>query len=157
MNFITTMKHLFLTLTLMLMASIAYADEVTNLVIRQKAGNETILSLDSNPVITFDGENMNVRNDFTTFSFPIADIDQYSMSGTSDIKEMHSQPHYANGQVTIKDLPKGIKAHIHSVDGKVIREIEADGMGTVSFSLSDLPKGIYIISAASTRFKIFHK
>jgi hypothetical protein len=43
------------------------------------------------------------------------------------------------------------------VDGKVIREIEADGMGTVSFSLSDLPKGIYIISAASTRFKIFHK
>ena len=155
MNFITTMKHLFLTLTLMLMASIAYADEVTNLVIRQKAGNETILSLDSNPVITFEGEYLNLRNDFMSFSFPIADIDQYSVSGTSDIKEMRPQPRFSNGQVFINDLPKGSKAYVYSMDGKVIREI--DGSSTVTFSLRDLPKGTYIISAASTRFKISHK
>ena len=151
------MKQLFFTFAFMLMASMANADNTTNLVIRQKAGNETILSLDSNPVLTFEGEYLNVRNDYMTFSFPIADIDQYSVSNPTDIKEMRTLPRISNGQVTINDLPNGTKAYVHSIDGKVIREMELDGMGTVSFSLRDLPKGTYIISAASTRFKIANK
>ena len=151
------MKQLFFTFAFMLMASMANADNTTNLVIRQKAGNETILSLDSNPVLTFEGEYLNVRNDYMTFSFPIADIDQYSVSNPTDIKEMRSLPRISNGQVTLNDLPKGTKAYVHSIDGKVIREMEPDGMGTVSFSLRDLPKGTYIISAANTRFKIANK
>ena len=53
---------------------ITRADDVTNLVIKLKTGNETVLSLDSNPVITFDGEYLYVRNDDASFSFPIADI-----------------------------------------------------------------------------------
>ena len=151
------MKKLFFFITLMLLSSVAHADDTVNLVIRQKAGNETILSLDSNPVITFDREYMNVRNDFTSFSFPIDDIDQYGVSGTSDIKDVRSQPRYVNGQVLINDLPHGTKAYIHSVDGKVVREMETDTSGSVTFNLNDLPKGIYIVSAASTRFKISHK
>ena len=151
------MKQLFLTIAFVLVASMANADNTTNLVIRQKAGNETILSLDSNPILTFEGEYLNVRNDYMTFSFPIADIDQYSVSNPTDIKEMRTLPRLSNGQVTINDLPKDTKAYVHSIDGKVIREMEPDSMGTVTFSLRDLPKGTYIISAASTRFKIANK
>ncbi len=151
------MKKLLLTLTWLLMVSMSYADNETNLVIRQKAGNETIFSLESNPVITFEDEYLNVRNDFTSISFPIADIDQYSVTTPSGISEMRSQPRFANGQVTINDLPKGTKAYVHSLDGKVIREIPSDGMGTVTFSVRDLPKGTYVISAANTRFKIANK
>ena len=134
------MKKLFFLISLLMMSSIVHADDAVNLVIRQKAGNETIFSLDSNPVITFDEEYMIVRNDFANFSLPIAGIDQYNMSGTSDIKEMNSQPRYANGQVFINDLPKGTKAYIHSLDGKLIREILSDGIGTVTFNVRDLPK-----------------
>ena len=76
---------------------------------------------------------------------------------TSDIKDVRSQPRYVNGQVLINDLPHGTKAYIHSVDGKVVREMETDTSGSVTFNLNDLPKGIYIVSAASTRFKISHK
>ena len=151
------MKKLFFLITLMLLSSATHADGMVNLVIRQKTGYETILSLDSNPVISFDGEYMNVRNDFTSFSFSIDDIDQYSVSSTSDIKEMRSKPSFSNGQVLINDLPKGTKAYIHSVDGKVISEIESDESGSVTFNFNSLPKGIYIVSAASTWFKISHK
>ena len=151
------MKKLLTILVLLFAFSMAHADNSTNLVIKQKAGNETILSLDSQPIITFEGEYMIVKNDFATFSFPIDDIDQYSVSTSTDIKEMRTQPRLSNGQVTINDLPKDTKAYILSIDGKVIREIDANGLGTVTFNLRDLPKGTYIISAPNTRFKISNK
>ena len=151
------MKAILFTIMLLL-SSVAYADDTVNLVIRQKAGNETILSLDSNPIITFEGEYLKVNCNFGMFSYPLADIDQYSISSnTSDVKEMRSYPHYSNGQVHINDLPIGTKAFVYSLDGKVIREMDIDDSGTMTFNLNDLPKGTYIISAASTRFKISHK
>jgi hypothetical protein len=151
------MKKLLTILVLLFAFSMVHADNSTNLVIKQKAGNETILSLDSKPIITFEGEYMIVKNDFATISFPIADVDQYSVSTSTDVKEIHSQPRLLNGQVTINDLPKGSKAYIHSIDGKVIREFDANGLGTVTFNLRDLPKGTYIISAPNTRFKMSNK
>ena len=133
------------------------ADNVTNLVIKLKTGNETVLSLDSNPVITFDGEYLNVRNDDANFSFPIADIDHYGVSSTSDVKEKPSLPYYSNGQVSINDLPQGSKIHVCTMDGKAIMAIVADGMGSVSFHLRDLPKGTYIIHAVKNSFKVVNK
>ena len=151
------MKKL-LTILLLLITVIAVrAANITNLVIKHTAGNETIFSLDSNPVITFDGDYMDVTNDFTRFSIPFADIDHYYVSNTTDAKDLLSKPQLSNGQVTIKDLPRGTKAYVCSLDGKVIKTFDADSMGTVVFNLRDLTKGTYIISAANTRIKVANK
>lgn len=151
------MKKALIILALTSIAIIVRADNVANLVIKQKSGNETILSLDSNPVITFEGEYMNVGNDFTCFSFPIADIDQYSVSSISDVKEIPVLPRYSNGQVSFNDLPQGSKVVVSTLDGKVIRTIAEDRMSSVTFNLNDLPKGTYIISAANCSFKVVNK
>ena len=133
-----------------------YADDA-KIVIKQKSGNETILSLESNPVITFEEDYLNVRNDFTNFSFPIADIEQYSVSNTSDINETSILPQYSNGQVSFIDLPQGSKVKVCSLDGKVIRTISTESMGTMTFNLRDLPKGIYVICVANSSFKLVNK
>ena len=139
------------------MATVALADSVDLLVIRQKSGNETSFSLETNPIITFEGENMIVADKLSSISFPIADIAQYHIVTASAMRETATQPRFSNGQVTISDLPNGTKAYIHTMDGKVVREIQADGMGRVTFNVSELPRGIYIISVGNTRFKIANK
>lgn len=153
----TLMKRILLIMALIATSIITRANDVTNLVIKLKAGNETVLSLDSNPVITFEGEYLNVRNDDASFSFPIADIDHYGVSSTSGVKEKPCLPYYSNGQVSINDLPQGSKIQVCTMDGKAIKTIVADGIGSVSFNLRDLPKGTYIIHAVSNSFKVVNK
>ena len=48
------------------------------IVIKQKSGNETVLQLAFNPVITFSGEDMVITSDLTTISIPLADVDSYA-------------------------------------------------------------------------------
>ena len=151
------MKKLLIILTMTLMRIMAFADDVTNLVIRQKAGNETILSLDSNPVITFEEDYMNLSNDFVCFSFPIADIDLYLVSNTTDVKNIHTQPLFSHGQVIINELPKGTKVYVYSMDGKVLCDTETNDSGSVNITLRDLPKGTFVISASDTIIKIANK
>ena len=82
-----------------------------------------------------------------------------------ETKRIHESEIYFGQDISNKYIHSKIKAeealidavNNRGLDGKVIREMEPDGMGTVSFSLRDLPKGTYIISAASTRFKIANK
>ncbi len=150
-------KKVLVIIALTSMTIMASADNVTNLIIKQKTGNETVLSLESKPVITFEEEYMNVTNDFTSFSFPIDDIDQYSVSNTSDVKETRSLPQYTNGQVSFNDLPQNSKVVVYTLEGKSIRIITADKMGTATFNLKDLPKGTYIISATNNSFKVVNK
>ena len=150
-------KEVLLIIVFTSITIIAYAGSITNLVIKQKTGNEIVLSLESNPVITFDGLYMNVRNNLTSFTFPIDDIDQYNVSSTSDVKEAACMPHYTNGQVSFNNLPQGSKVFVVTLDGKVIRNIAADGMGMVTFNLGDLPKGTCIINTAKKSFKVVNK
>lgn len=130
------------------------AGNLTSLIIKQKSGNETILSLDTNPVITFEGDNLVVKNDLTVFVIPLEDIDQYSVSDMSNIEDLSIHPHITSGHVVINDLPLNSKAYIYSSNGNVVRCLEADSRGTVDFDLTALPPGVYVISAAKTRIKI---
>jgi hypothetical protein len=57
--------------------ALSYADDA-KIVIKQKSGNETVFELSTNPVITFEGEEMVITNDFTSISFALEDIDSYT-------------------------------------------------------------------------------
>ena len=139
------------------MAFQTHDDYTANLIIKMKAGNETILSLDTNPVITFDGEYLMVSNNLTSFTFPLAEIEEYRVSEASGVREIRILPYLSDGEIIIKDLPQGTKAYIYSLDGKVIKNMETNNIGTVCLKLSDLPKGTYIISAGKTKFKLYNK
>ena len=75
-----------------MVGSTAYADEAT-VVIKQKSGNETVLELSTNPVITFSGENMVITSNITTIMIPMDDIDNYVVRGEgSGIKAVTETP-----------------------------------------------------------------
>lgn len=132
-----------------------YADSIT---IKQKSGNETILELSTNPVITFVGEDMVVTNDFTTISFPLSDIDSYVVNHvSSEIHETINTPQYHNGHVVLSGLANGSAVFVYNLGGRIVSQHIADAMGCLDIDLSNFPKGAYIISAPNTKIKVINK
>lgn len=96
----------------------AYADDA-RVVIKQKSGNETILNLATNPVITFSGEDMVVTSDLTTLSFPLADIDCYqTYDDATSIEPVAVAPQFSNGCVVFSGLSQGAEAPPGKLSGK---------------------------------------
>ena len=146
-----------LLLLVMLLPILASADDA-QIVIKQKSGNETILKLSTNPVITFDGENMVVASDVIQISIPLGDIDDYVVNeGTTAIEPFTTQPQFTRGHVIFSGVAAGSPVFIHTLDGKVVAKQAADASGKADVSLENLPKGAYIISSQNNSIKVINK
>ena len=151
------MKLRLLLILSLLSALSAYADEA-RVVIRQKSGGETVLQLDTNPVITFSGEDMVVTTSLTSISFPLADVDSYTASdGTTGIRPVVSAPRFADGRIIFSGLAAGSVVSVYTPDGRLISRQRADGSGRADISLASLPKGIYVVRAQDNSIKITNK
>lgn len=135
----------------------AYADDA-RIVIKQKSGNETVLQLAFNPVITFSGEDMVITSNLTTISIPLADVDSYAAyDDASAIRPLTETPQFANGHVVFRGLAQGSEARVYTVDGRLISRHAADASGHADVSIDNLPKGVYVISTPNNNIKIINK
>ena len=151
------MKKKILLFLLALLPLAANADDA-QIVIKQKSGNETVLKLSTNPVITFEGEKMVVASDVIQISIPMDDIDDYVVSdGTTAIEPVKAQPQYTRGHVIFSGMPAGSPVYIHTLNGKVVAKQAADASGKADVSLENLPKGAYIISSQNSSIKVINK
>ena len=148
-----------LLLFLSLMAVLpAFADDA-NLVIKQKGGSETILLLSTNPVITFQDEYMVVTSDVSSFMIPIDMIESYGAA--NDVTAIHhiTQEHseYKDGSVVFSGLYHDSNVSIYKADGTLISSQKADNSGHAVVSVSNLPKGVYIVRTPNSSMKIINK
>ena len=151
------MKKEILLFVLMLLPMVASADDA-QIVIKQKSGNETVLKLSTNPVITFEGENMVVASDVIQISIPLGDIDDYVVSeGTTAIEPVTTQPQYTRGHVIFSNMAADSPVYVRTLDGKVVGKQAADTSGKADVSLENLPKGTYIISSQNNSIKVINK
>lgn len=149
--------RLLLFLSLMVVLP-AFADEA-NLVIRQKGGSETVLLLSANPVLTFKDEDMIVTSDVSSFIIPLDLIDSYGAA--NDVTSIHhitqGHPEYKNGSVVFSGLSQGSEVSIYKADGTLVFSHYADASGYAAVSVSNLPKGVYIVRAPNSSIKIINK
>ena len=129
----------------------------SQLVITSKSGGKTILPLDSEPVLTFDGEYMVVNSAVVSLSFPIDDIADYRFDDTTDIIDKSLPAVLSNGHVIITGLPKSSFAHVFSLGGEKVMSQQANGEGVVDINMVSLPKGVYIVSTQTTKIKVMNK
>ena len=151
------MKRLFTLLTLLCVLTLSYAADGTNLVIMHNDGNETVVPLESNPVLTFEAEDMVVTSEAFTVSIPISDINYYCFETTNQVKEHLSAPVIANGHVLFSGLKSHAPATVCTLDGKVVATQKASAAGVVDIDLTTLPKGIYIIATSERKIKVTTK
>ncbi|MBO4315944.1 MAG: hypothetical protein J5867_08300 [Prevotella sp.] len=129
----------------------------SQLVITSKSGGKTILPLDSEPVLTFDGEYMVVSSAVVSLSFPIDDIADYRFDDTTDIIDKSLPTVLSNGHVIITGLPKDSFAHVFSLGGEKVMSQQANGEGVVDINMVSLPKGVYVVSTQTTKIKVMNK
>ncbi len=142
---------------LLLFVVSSYADDA-KITIKQKSGNETILQLSTNPVITFEGEDLVITNDFTRIQVPLDDVDTYIVSdGTMGIPPVTAKPQFSKGHVVFSGLTKGSPVFVYSVDGKCVSSQKADNSGIVDISLESLPRGTYVVTASNNSIKVINK
>ena len=144
-------------LLLWLLVSSALTVCAESITIRHKGGNETVMELESHPVITFSGENMTVTNDYTTLMIPIGDIEGYVVNNTSGIHQITDGPRYADRHILYNHMKEGASASVCTIDGKIVSQQKANAAGIIDIDLSSLPKGIYIIKSPMGNIKVINK
>lgn len=151
------MKKRLLSLLLLFAATAMYADDA-KIVIKQKSGNETILELSTNPIITFEGEDMVITNDFTAIVLPLEDIDDYVVSdATTGIESITAQPEFHHGHIIFTDMVKGMSVFVYALDGRMVDKQTVGDSGRADVIFENLPKGTYIISTQNKNIKVINK
>lgn len=151
------MKKLLTSVILMVFAILAHANYDAKLVIKQKSGNETVLALSTNPIITFVGENMKIENEFINISIPIDDVDNYRVDNPDRIDKQVIKPIITKGHVIFTGIPRGTTAYVYTPDGKTKSTQKAHDDGTIDFNIDSFPKGTYIIKASNNTIKVTTK
>ena len=152
------MKKLLLVSALLLFFSAAIFAEEAKIVIKQKSGNETVLELATKPVITFEGGNMVITNDFTQLSLPLDDIEDYVVRNeTTGVRSVDVDSQFFRGNLLFNSIPPGSSVYVYSFDGKVVLNQSADQAGRCKIDLSVLPKGTYIVNALGKTIKVVNK
>ena len=148
------MKKTVLLLALLVQSSLLLAQGSPVISIKQKSGNEIIIELSTNPVITFKGEEMVVTNTFTSISIPLGDIEAYTVGETTSIEGISSQPQYKDGCLYFSDLPEGTPVNVYSLSGVLVgrQVVSCDRSAKVSLDL--LPKGVYVVNVLKNNIKI---
>ena len=146
-----------LLLLMMMLPLAVYANDVTCIIIKQKSGPETTIELSTNPVITFEGTNMVVTNNYTRYEIPLEDIEEYSVKEATGINSIAIAPQYLNGRVVFREIPPGTSVCIYTLDGRLVDKIDADGSGKVDICIKSMPKGVYIIRVLNKSIKVINK
>lgn len=156
------MKSLELLILFFLMGLSAQAEEtVISLVINHQAGMQTKFALQTQPVITFVGEMLNVKSTKAEISIPIADVLNYEVKdipvGVSSTEMNDSAPRLLNGHVFFSNIKEGQVVSVYGTDGRLIKSYRANAGGQLDADLSVLPHGMFIVKSPSTSIKIINK
>lgn len=128
-----------LTLLLTLMAMSAWADD-SKIVVWLKDGNKTEILFNKTPEFVYADGNVSVQNGGTTLSWPLANLDRFTFedvapSVPTDVKDV---------KTPMLDIAKGCA--VYDLSGKLVKEQIR--------SLSELPKGTYILKDGSVTTKV---
>ena len=151
------MKKLLTFLLFIFLPFFLQAENETRLVIVQKSGNETILTLSSHPVLTFESESMIVDNEYVHIVISIDDISYYKFDSVDGISEIPASPIIKSGHVIFSNIPKGTKAYIFTLDGKVIFNQTTGSDSIVDINIDNLSKGTYIVKVGKYAIKVTNK
>ena len=140
--------------------------DVAYLVVEQET-TTVRFALTSEPVISFDNGNLIVASQSDTLSTALSGVKNYrieSQKVSTGIREVPaasaagtdgSAISFANAEV--QGLKAGARVAIYTTDGKQVAAVVAGTDGKAALSLSQLPKGIYILRTPGKSFKIVNR
>ena len=161
MNKVSFMGLIALFLSLMPLQSHAQEWLATFLVLTETNGTKTEFPLESQPVVTFEQNNLVVTCNGKTLSTALTDVSEYSFiqrNVTAGINNLPGKgtgkeaatPSFSFHNAEVSGLKEGANVGIYDLNG-------ADAAGHVTLNLSSLPKGIYILRTPTKSFKFVNQ
>ena len=149
----------------MLLASfqvvVSASDAVT---ILQKDGKSFSYAFNEKPVVTFSANSLILTTAQVKVEYPISNIKKISFSDTQSdpetvVEAVNADPEleFDNYTVNISGAKAGTLISLIGPDGKILNSYKTDSEGNVSFSIDELPDGLYIIASDNLTCKILKK
>lgn len=155
------MKRLFFLLCAVLLAAPVFSQNT--LIIHQKDGQQFNFGFDDKPVITYTETDLVLKTTKTELLYPLASLAKFTFTDVEDAVISIKQESNAakleldNYMVSINGAKAGITVTVIGPDGKTVGTYKTDADGCVTFSIADLPQGIYIIKSENLTCKILKK
>lgn len=152
------MKKIF---TLIITAALALPALSQQMMIEKSGNKSDVVSLDDLRRITFSGSDVNVlKNDGTTINAQMGDINRIYFGDFTRIEEIAADSRslitYLTGDEIAVNCAAGEIINVYNINGSQIISVtqQADGG---SISISQLPKGIYLLQAAGRTAKFIKR
>lgn len=132
------------------------------LVVLTKDGVQTTYLLSEKPEVRFIGRDLRVVSTKADVTYKISDILRFTYikrnaSGIDNVIDDPAEVEWQDGTLVISKLKANATVVIYSPDGKMVRRLQARHTGTYRLSLSELPKGVYIVKADNVSYKIMKR
>jgi hypothetical protein len=157
------MKTIILIMLFPLFCITAIADDSkTNLIVWQTDGSCVLYDLDECPKTTFEGDNLIITTTKISIEYPMAKVARYTFE-SSNTGINNPQDHQG---ITVKQtekelivchLPKGKKASVYTVDGKLLATALSSGQVETILPLRLFSTGTYIIKTDDITYKIMKR
>lgn len=161
------MKRIIAFISCLLVSLVIFAEEQTPnaLIVKLQDGTENAFVLSEKPTVLIQDDKMLVtgivevtyiRSDISKFFFEeISSDDPRIVDGIKSISKDNITFYYVDGEnVRISGLKDKATVSVASLDGKIISTQKCDGTGSVTISLGNQTKGIYIISFGGRSLKV---
>ncbi len=155
------MRKLFVLLCATLFVAPLFSQNT--LTVHQKDGQQFSFGFESKPVVTFTDTELIVKSKgielryelarFSKFTFDEKEIDD----AVIPIVENKTSITLDEYTVSISGAKADIIVRLMASDGRTIEQHKTDADGSVTFSISELPEGLYIIASESLTCKIIKK
>ena len=154
------MKRMILLFSAVMLMSSVFAQNT--LTIYQKDGQQFSFGFEDKPVITYTDTDLVLKTTKTEVQYPLADVIKFTFkdaeTAVAPIKEGRAaQLELKNYTVSITDAKAGINVTVIGSDGKAVGSYKTDSDGSATFSIADLPQGLYIINSENLTCKFLMK
>ncbi len=132
------------------------------LVVWLKNGEKVYFELDESPKTTFDSDNLVITTNTIVVHYPLGEIQRYTYELQSSGIEIASNTKFSrilqkDGSLIFENFKAGTPIHLYATDGKLLKELTADGRQNTTVSLDKYPAGVYIVKANQVTYKIMKK
>lgn len=128
------------------------------LLVRLKNQQTVQFKLESRPQVTFEQERMLITTsaDPTTLSYDMGEIAHIAFANAASVDRIEADTSFdiQGDVITVRGLGEGTSADVYDAGGTRVLHTRADAAGVAVLNLSQLPTGVFIISAADITYKL---